>query len=69
MTEITRRYVCDRCGKDVLGGQFFDVCFKHGKKNCFATEYERGEVCEECHKDFIELAESFFDELNKGEQE
>lgn len=59
-------FVCDRCGKK----QPLKVEHKH---DVFFTHHQileertvaKGEICDECLKDFCELAESFFDDLNK----
>ena len=62
------RFTCDRCGKEqryTYNKKFptYHVSFwsKLAQEQC-------GEVCPNCYKDFIELAESFFDELNKTEK-
>lgn len=66
------QFVCDRCGKkQPMKGDM--VVHKH---NVFFYHHQvlkdrtvaKGEICEECLKDFCELAESFFDELNKTEK-
>lgn len=62
------RFTCDRCGKKYDGKEgemptWFSISFSSSY-----TCNKYGEVCEECHKDFCELAESFFDELNKTEK-
>lgn len=62
------RFICDRCGKkyDGKNGEMptrFFISF-----SCSSFPNEHGEVCEECYKDFCELAESFFDDLNKTEK-
>ena len=58
-------YICDRCGKEVPREVLEEVVFHHHKSFCPSRISGNGEVCEECLQDFIALAESFFDELNK----
>jgi hypothetical protein len=60
------RFVCDRCGKE----QFFNgenytpgyiIKFSNGIRIV-----KNGRVCSDCYLDFCELAENFFDEVNKN---
>jgi hypothetical protein len=61
------RFVCDRCGKEQFSKEgvllimypitFSDDCGK----------VKSGDVCRDCYKDFCDLAENFFDEVNKNE--
>lgn len=73
MIEVICRYICDRCGKEFLSCEDYNdksqfVSFTHGKYAQNAETFKYGLVCEECYKDFCELAESFFDDLNKTEK-
>ena len=64
------KFVCDRCGKEEFpndNGDFsipFEVTFSEphlvGRRLVKA-----GQVCGACYKDFIQLAENFFDEVNR----
>lgn len=61
-------YICDRCGKEVQNGKFRTILFRHVKSDRNIGELctaGRGDVCKECLQDFCDIAESFFDELNK----
>ena len=67
---ITRyKFTCDRCGKEqIVEGEYnrplHDVSFLGAL--LFKRQELKGEVCDDCYKDFLELAENFFDEVNKG---
>ena len=68
--ELTPRYkyICDRCGKE------FDDVYPLCEVAFYELGYnknigKRGEVCYQCHKDFWELAENFFAEENKEEDD
>lgn len=64
------KFVCDRCGKEKFpndNGYIEDV-----KEVFFAEDMminrpfkKTGQLCEECYNDFIQLAENFFDEVNR----
>ena len=72
---LTRQYqfTCDRCGKKILFDEpstekgvprdivFYHVVFVGSLNN------KAGQVCSECHQDFSEIAENFFDESNREE--
>ena len=73
MIEATYRFTCDRCGKEFatraehdLKAHRVEFGCQQGFENSRAVKC--GQVCEECFKDFCELAESFFDDLNKTEK-
>ena len=59
------KFVCDRCGKEsfAVEGQRFSqvstVCFTDGQQD------KRGDVCDNCLADFLQIAENFFDEVNR----
>jgi hypothetical protein len=64
--------VCDRCGKEWFGDEegpvevhnvefMEDFGFKHVNK--------QGQICKACLTEFWELANNFFDEVNKGEDD
>ena len=58
------KFICDRCGAEeyhITGSH--EIGFENGMK------ITRGQVCEKCYKDFVELAENFFDEANKQEKQ
>ncbi len=74
--KLTPKYevVCDRCGKSWQtdpngeikpGVAFFNglSCVEFAQNGLDAI---KGEVCDECFKDFCDLAELFFDDVNKG---
>ena len=70
MTMITpvAKFVCDRCGISRIiterdGEKVLDVMFYTDALNRKIT-HKRGQVCERCYEDFIEIAENFFDESN-----
>lgn len=62
------KFICDRCGKEVIVNigdtdPKHDVIFKHTRSmKIFRRE---GQICEDCAKEFQELAENFFSEVNK----
>lgn len=64
------KFTCDRCGREQLSGdegvRVYRIKFED-KTDIFKTISKEGEVCEECHKDFVELSQNFFDEVNKNE--
>lgn len=69
ITRLTATYkvVCDRCGKTEC---FDDHEFEnvYHEEVIFGDAYKtvkRGNVCKECYKAFREIAENFFDEVNK----
>lgn len=69
---IKKIYQCDRCGRRFPNLSDYDeirVIFEQQDAFYTTTFDKRGHVCRECSQAFIELAESFFDDLNKGEQE
>lgn len=74
ISEPKYQAVCDRCGKTKI---FEDDPNKQYASDSGLTYVEflgggfgfRGDVCKECCKDFVTLAENFFDESNKVESE
>jgi hypothetical protein len=75
MLELKTTYhaTCDRCGKeerfeDSSPKEFFNVRFSSSFTDGEQGIWQKGLVCKACYQDFIELAESFLDGLNKGEQ-
>ena len=61
-------FICDRCGKELPNGGVRTVLFRHVKSDMNIGELctaGRGDVCKECLQDFCDIAESFFDDLNK----
>lgn len=69
------KFVCDRCGKE----EFLDnedeyieyptVTFSKQTSIVQMPIKTEGEVCEDCLAEFWELAENFFDEVNKERSE
>lgn len=66
------RFVCDRCGKEqfcyseeIVRFKVLFIC----RKAIFEYDKIEGEVCQECYKDFLEIAHNFFDEANKERSE
>jgi hypothetical protein len=71
---LTRRFrvVCDRCGKEwqadetqTSSGLFPVVFAEEDAALIYGKRMARGGVCEECYNDFREIAENFFDEVNR----
>lgn len=65
---IKKIYQCDRCGRRFSNFSHYDeIKVIFAQQDAFYTEKfdKRGHVCKECSQAFIELAESFFDDLNK----
>lgn len=68
------KFVCERCGKEILiqDSRYIhtvgkEVKFTEGTNDLFKMPKEKnGCVCDECLEDFRNLAENFFDEVNKG---
>lgn len=59
------RFTCDRCGKERFFNEEsytpgYDIKFANGIRSV-----KMGGVCSDCYLDFCELAENFFDEVNK----
>lgn len=72
MVELIYRFSCDRCGKKSEHEANYpegrhDVIFKEITLPKAPRTVKGGTVCEECFEAFLELVESFFDDLNKGE--
>lgn len=72
---LTARYriVCDRCGKEweeyetAYSTGLFPVAFVNEDINLgYRGKIADGDVCKECYQDFIDIANNFFDEVNKG---
>ena len=61
------RFVCDRCGKEQRFTEHRKFPTFHVSFWAKLAQEQHGEVCGDCFKDFCELAESFFDDLNKTE--
>lgn len=71
LVQLTPRYkfVCDRCGKEQFAdadNNIYDTWNAIFMVNdTFVKVFDKkGEICAECKKDFIEIAENFFDEAN-----
>lgn len=74
LERLTQRYrvVCDRCGKEWQADEMqqssglFPVLFAEEDAALIGGKVmARGGVCEECYNDFCEIAEIFFDEVNR----
>jgi hypothetical protein len=72
------KFVCDRCGKEIFPNE--DNCINMDEMNEIAfldstdmrvisKKINQGEICKECYNDFVELANNFFDDVNKTESE
>lgn len=59
------RFICDRCGKICDGEEgeikAYPVNFWNGSRS-----RREGEICSDCYNDFCDLADNFFDEVNKN---
>lgn len=62
------RFTCDRCGKEQTYTDKKQFPTYHVSFGARLSQVKYGEICPNCYKDFCELAESFFDELNKTEK-
>ncbi|MBO5715238.1 MAG: hypothetical protein J6S23_02450 [Clostridia bacterium] len=69
------KFVCDRCGKEFFPdsegdvGGIHRVAFLKDTDILFGDRKVSGDICEECHKEFVEIAENFFNEVNKEQAE
>lgn len=69
------KFVCDRCGKEIFPDSEDRICGTHSVEflitagPLISKKVSSGDICEECRKEFIEIAENFFDETNKEEAE
>ena len=73
------KFVCDRCGKEeyFMNDKVFkldevskfDILFEASKNDYQANERIRGQVCYNCYSDFYEIANNFFNEVNKESEE
>jgi hypothetical protein len=69
------KFVCDRCGKEIFpdseGGfpGVHHVAFLKDTDFLYGDKKKSGDICDECHKEFVEIADNFFDETNKEEAE
>lgn len=59
------RFICDRCGKIQDGEKEEITVYPVNFGNGFRSR-RNGEICSDCYNDFCELAENFFDEVNKN---
>lgn len=61
------KFICDRCGTSELLTE--DSAYKiHEVKfidDCMFKTYKQGQICKDCYSDFIEIADLFFDDVNK----
>lgn len=65
------KFVCDRCGHEIYPGED-GLLMETTHEAKFFTDVRQvasGSVCHKCFSDFRELAENFFDEVNKHEEE
>ena len=69
------KFVCDRCGKELYPSEdgyisnIHEVAFIEMNPRNRTFNNPSKEVCEDCFNDFLELANNFFDEVNKVESE
>lgn len=62
------RFVCDRCGTEQFGNENNELgAYPISFSNNFRV-VRIGVVCHNCYTDFCEIAENFFDEVNKDER-
>lgn len=66
------KFVCDRCGKEQFLDEkerveIHDVQFKESFDGRILKS--AGSVCHSCYLDFLQIAENFFDEVNKERRE
>lgn len=65
------KFVCDRCGKELFPDSEDRIFGIHSAEFLISAgpliekKVSSGDICEECHKEFIEIAENFFNEVNK----
>lgn len=62
------KFTCDRCGKEKMlkpGSNFPNVSVSFVVNDGFKYARKEGDVCIDCLKEFNELAENFFSEVNK----
>lgn len=69
VTRLTQKYkiTCDRCGKTEICDEFSNTNMGYNIVQ-FGTELRtvaKGEVCDDCYEDFLEIAKNFFDEVNR----
>ena len=64
-------FICDRCGKEMRvddrgeDSGVYTVEFSCGFSMARNPGTRKGDVCEDCKKDFLEIAANFFDEVNR----
>ena len=68
--QLTPKYlfICDRCGREEYKEDDvpeFQVDFVERSSVFELPTRTKGEVCYNCYKDFCEIAENFFNEVNK----
>ena len=67
------KFVCDRCGKEIFPDSedridgVHSVAFVRNSDIALIEKKTSGDICEECYKEFVGIAENFFDEVNKDE--
>jgi hypothetical protein len=68
------KFVCDRCGKEQFATEGESPFETHLVEFCerrppFSAKSKKGEICTACATEFWELANNFFDEVNKERSE
>ena len=66
------RFVCDHCGIEAFAESYGEVpCHKvvFVEDGLTKVKSKKGEVCNECATAFWEIANNFFDEVNKEGRE
>ena len=64
------KFVCERCGKEIFSdenGCIEGVCGVSFKEQDYIKDRDikKGQICEECFAEFCEIANNFFDDVNR----
>jgi hypothetical protein len=64
------KFVCDRCGKEMFPDE--NGCIEGVCEVTFTArgqikdiDIKKGQICEECFAEFCEIANNFFDDVNR----
>lgn len=68
------KFVCDRCGKEEYPDENGEITALHEvsfvkQRFIQRDKIKEGQVCQNCFDEFWELANNFFDEVNKERSE
>ena len=71
ITRLTQRYkvTCDRCGKEEFCDETNPTNLRLAEFNNTISKIASGNVCENCYKDFCEIADNFFNDVNLEDEE